>query len=69
MFHFRSERVGRREVFCRSFIGTEPLRIFNMKHPTSHYDRKENNIFAKVIKKNKIQQAVALFPRTKLVYL
>ena len=29
-----------------------------MKHPTSHFSRKENNVFTKSSLKNKIQQAV-----------
>ena len=28
---------------------THCLRIFNMKHPTSHFNRKKNDIFTKMI--------------------
>ena len=41
-FHFHGNRGWER--FCWSFNGTF-LRMFNMKHPISHFNRKENNVF------------------------
>ena len=50
-FHFRGKKEEGGGRFCRSFNGIDRLLIFNMKHTTFHFDRKENNILAKVLEK------------------